>query len=64
MAGQPFNHLLYHLTLTYSNWEWGQVCFSESYENLAEGVQQALWELVGCRESTARIRFRRRQTAA
>jgi ribosomal protein S21 len=47
IAGQLFNHLLYHLTLTYSNWEWGQVCFSESYESLAEGVQDALWELGG-----------------
>jgi len=47
IAGQPFNHLLYHLTLTYSNWEWGQVCFSESYESLASGVQNALWELGG-----------------
>src|SRR5450432_37473 len=47
IAGQLFKHLLYHLTLTYSNWEWGQVCFSESYESLAEGVQDALWELGG-----------------
>ena len=47
IAGQPFKHLLYHLTLTYSNWEWGQVCFSESYESLAAGVQDALWELGG-----------------
>ena len=47
IAGQPFTHLLYHLTLTYSNWEWGTVCFSESYESLAEGVQEALWELGG-----------------
>lgn len=47
IAGQPFKHLLYHLTLTYSNWEWGQVCFSESYESLASGVQDALWELGG-----------------
>ena len=47
IAGQPFKHMLYHLTLTYSNWEWGQVCFSESYESLASGVQDALWELGG-----------------
>ena len=25
IAGQPFAHLLYHFTLMYSNWEWGQV---------------------------------------
>ena len=47
IAGQPFEHRLYHFTLTYSNWEWGAVSFSESYESLAEGVQNALWELGG-----------------
>src|SRR6516225_1401243 len=47
IAGQPFNHMLYHFTLAYSNWEWGTVCFSESYESLAEGVERALWELGG-----------------
>jgi transposase len=50
IAGQPFNHMLYHFTLTYSNWEWGTVCFSESYESLAEGVERALWELGGVPE--------------
>lgn len=50
IAGQPFEHLLYHLALTYSNWEWGTVCFSESFESLAEGVQDALWELGGVPE--------------
>jgi len=50
IAGQPFAHMLYHLALTYSNWEWGTVCFSESYESLAEGVQEALWELGGVPE--------------
>jgi hypothetical protein len=30
IQGQPFDHLLYHYVLTYSNWEWGTVCFSES----------------------------------
>ena len=47
IAGQPFAHLLYHFTLTYSNWEWGMVCATESYESLAQGLQQALWELGG-----------------
>ena len=31
--GQVFEHLVYHFTLTYSNWEWATVCFSESFEN-------------------------------
>lgn len=42
---QPFDHLFYHFTLTYSNWETGSVCFSESFESLSAGLQNALWEL-------------------
>ena len=45
--GQPFDHMVYHFVLTYSNWEAGSVCFSESYESLAEGLQNALWQLGG-----------------
>lgn len=47
IANQPFDHLLYHFVLTYSNWETGSVCFSESFESLSEGLQAALWELGG-----------------
>src|SRR5436190_14490868 len=47
IAGRPFAHLLYHFTLTYSNWETGSVCFAESFESLSEGLQQALFELGG-----------------
>jgi hypothetical protein len=47
IARQPFDHLLYHFVLTYSNWEWVTVCFSESFEALADGVQTALWRLGG-----------------
>lgn len=50
IAGQPFKHLFYHFTLVYSNWEWGMVCASESWESLSEGLQQALWELGGVPE--------------
>jgi len=45
--GQPFDHLLYHFVLTYSNWETGTICFSESFESLSEGLQNGLWELGG-----------------
>ena len=45
IGGEVFDHLLYHFVLTYSNWESGTVCFSESYESLSEGLQAALWEL-------------------
>lgn len=47
IAGQPFDHLVYHLVLTYSNWETATVCFSESFESLSVGLQNALWELGG-----------------
>lgn len=45
--GSPFAHLIYHFVLTYSNWETGTICFSESLESLSEGLQNALWELGG-----------------
>lgn len=48
---QPFDHLIYHFVLTYSNWETGSICFSESFESLSEGLQAALWELGGVPQS-------------
>ena len=33
--------------MTYSNWEAVTICFSESFESLREGMQNALWELGG-----------------
>jgi hypothetical protein len=50
ISGKPFDHLLYHFVLTYSNWETGTICFSESFESLSEGLQNALWELGGVPE--------------
>jgi hypothetical protein len=47
IQGQPFAHLIYHFVLSYSNWETGRICFSESFETLSEGLQEALWELGG-----------------
>jgi hypothetical protein len=47
IAGVSFAHLVYHFVLTYSNWETGTLCFSESYESLSEGLQNALGELGG-----------------
>ncbi len=47
IGGRRFDHLLYHFVLTYSNWETGIICFSESFESLSEGLQSALWELGG-----------------
>lgn len=47
IGGQPYKHMLYHFTLVYSNWEWGMICASESWESLSEGLQKALWTLGG-----------------
>jgi hypothetical protein len=47
IAGQPFDHMVYHFVLTYSNWEAVTVCFSESFESLSAGLQNALWQLGG-----------------
>jgi hypothetical protein len=45
IAGEPFSHLMYHFVLTYSNWEWVNLAYSESFEALIEGLQASLWEL-------------------
>jgi hypothetical protein len=45
IQGQTFAHLVYHFVLTYSNWEAGTICYSESLESLTEGWQNAVWEL-------------------
>lgn len=47
ISGVPFDHMIYHFVLTYSNWETGTICFSESFESLSQGLQNALWELGG-----------------
>jgi hypothetical protein len=47
IAHQPFEHLLYHFVLCYSNWQASRICFSESFESLSLGIQDALWKLGG-----------------
>jgi hypothetical protein len=47
IGGRPFEHLIYHFVLTYSNWETGSICYSESFESLSQGLQNALWQLGG-----------------
>jgi hypothetical protein len=47
IGGQSFPHMLYHFVLTYSNWEDVTLCYSESFESLSEGLQNALWKLGG-----------------
>jgi hypothetical protein len=45
--GQAFPHLLSHFVVTYSNVEAVRVCFGETFEALAEGIEQALWQIGG-----------------
>jgi hypothetical protein len=45
IAGVPLAHLLYHFTLTYSNWEHVTLCFGEDFASLSTGYQNAVWEL-------------------
>ncbi len=48
LAGAPFPHLLYHFRLAYSGWEHAKaIVGGESYPALAEGLQEALWQLGG-----------------
>lgn len=47
IAGEPFPHLLFHSVLTYSNAEAVSVCFGETFEALAEGIEHALWQFAG-----------------
>src|SRR6266699_352869 len=47
LAGSDFPHLLFHSVLTYSNVEAVSICFGETFEALAEGIEQALWQFGG-----------------
>lgn len=55
LGGQPFDHMVYHFVLTYSNWETVSICFSESFESLSEGLQQCSGNLAASPSGTARI---------
>jgi len=47
IAGAPFEHLLGHFVLPYSNWQRATICFSESFVSLKTGVQAGYWSLGG-----------------
>ena len=47
LADVPFPHMVHHFVLTYSNVEAVSICFSESFEALAEGIEKALWQIGG-----------------
>lgn len=43
--GEAFPHMLCHVVLPFSNWEWGSVCRSESMSALIRGIQAAVFRL-------------------
>lgn len=45
IGGEPFDHLLCHDVLSYSNWQWATICQSESLLALRNGIQAALRQL-------------------
>jgi hypothetical protein len=45
VRGVPFDQMLCHSVLTYSNWEWGSLCLSESFLALRKGLQATLVQL-------------------
>jgi hypothetical protein len=47
IAGLSFPHLLFEFLLTFSKWRWVSLAFSETFEALLLGLQQALWALGG-----------------
>jgi hypothetical protein len=47
LRGLPFPHLLFHMVLTYSNVEAVRLCFGETFEALAEGLEWGLWQVGG-----------------
>ena len=67
IAGEPFPHMVYHFVLTYSNVEAASICFSETFEALAEGIEKALWQIGGVPEQhrtdhlTAAVRHLRKE---
>jgi hypothetical protein len=45
IQGEPFTHMLCHVVLPYSNWDWATVCQSESMLALRRGIPAALVQL-------------------
>jgi hypothetical protein len=48
LAGNKFEHKLYHYRLVFSGWTYVQVCLGgESFESLSSGLQNAFWRSGG-----------------
>lgn len=50
IGGRLFEHLLFHLVLSFSDWIWARIVFGETFEALVSCLQDALWELGGVPE--------------
>ena len=50
IAGQLFVHLLFQFVLTFSRWRSVSLAFSETFEALVTGLQDAFWRLGGVPE--------------
>ena len=50
IGGTPFGHLLFEFVLSYSGWRFVQIAFGETFEELASGIQNALYALGGAPE--------------
>lgn len=45
IQGDRFEHLLFHFMLPYSKWEFAAICYSESFDSLSKGYEDAVWTL-------------------
>lgn len=45
IAGEVFAHLLFQFVLSFSKWRWVGLAFSETFEAVVAGLQDAFWEL-------------------
>jgi hypothetical protein len=48
IRGEILEHLLFECVLSFSGWTYARVAFTETYEALSLGLQEALWELGAC----------------
>lgn len=45
IKGDRLEHLLFHFILPYSRWEFVSICYSESFNSLSKGYEEAVWAL-------------------
>jgi len=50
VQGEVLDHLLFECVLSFSGWTYARLAFSETYEALSCGLQEALWAFGGCPE--------------